>query len=118
MSNQIRKGNYPFGQVQSKKTAFTYTERNRLMEIGKELRSARPVVRTRLMQEAEGIVGDKELTFQDVRLISTYAQHGAARDDEQGAGREHWQAITSLSKQAETQAHATQSASVSSTDPE
>lgn len=87
-----------FGSVQSKKSAFGHTERTRLMEIGSQLRGARPAVRARLLQEVDELVGDRDMTHQDIRLIATYAQHGAALDSDEGSTPENWKTIAEITR--------------------
>lgn len=90
-----------FGTVQSRKSAFGHTERTRLMEIGSQLRGARPAVRARLLQEVDELVGDRDMTHQDIRLIATYAQHGAALDSDEGSTPAHWKTIAEITRAAD-----------------
>ncbi|WLS81263.1 hypothetical protein Q3V30_22640 (plasmid) [Erwinia pyri] len=72
------KRDWGFGSVQSKKTSLNPMERQRLQDIGRSLRSASGGRHQRLIEEADRLIGNRELTAADARMIALYAKSGSA----------------------------------------
>ncbi|MFS7383520.1 hypothetical protein AB6870_15765 [Rahnella inusitata] len=75
-------------------TAFTYVERQTIQDIAQRMRGANKNQHTELQAALNHLVGDRDLTPADARLIAVHAAYGAA-DGKTGetGGNDAWQSI-------------------------
>ncbi|MCC3733506.1 hypothetical protein LLS47_11260 [Rouxiella badensis] len=83
-------------------SSLNYTERQTLQDIAMRMRGANKNQMPELRAALDHLIGDRDLTAADARLIAVHAAYGAA-DGKTGetGGNEQWQSIIPALKTAE-----------------